>query len=179
MENYLKKYGQHALLTSILLIILSFFLIYKPIQSVNIIMILLGCIVVINGLIHAISYFSCPTELRAFNFELVQGILGIVVGFIFVLRPEWLLAILPIAIGIWIIVESIIRFQLALNMRTIENKKWILMVIFSIVTAVFGLFIIIYPIISAAVLTSLCGYVLLISEVINIIECVYIMMKLK
>lgn len=179
MEKYLKKYGTNSLIISLLLIILAVFLIFKPVSSINILMIILGAIIALDGLIHFISYFTSPLEFRAFNFELAQGILEMVAGFIFITHPSWLISILPFIIGAWIIFESIIKIQLAINMRETPESNWVIMLILSIITIVLGLYIILNPLASAAVAVSLCGVGLLISESLNAIECVYIMMRLK
>lgn len=179
MEDYLKKYGTHSLAISILLVLLSIFLIFTPITSLNVIFVLLGCVIAINGLVHVVSYFSGPSEFHLFSFELIQGIAGIVVGFLFVLHPEWLSTFLPFVVGIWILVESIIRFQISLNMKGIANSRWGVMLILSILTAILGIFIMVYPTATTAILISLCGLILLITEVINIIEEVFIMIRMK
>lgn len=179
METYLKKYGTHSLVISLALIVLSVFLIFKPVDSINVLMIIFGVIVSIDGLIHFISYFASPKELRPFSFELAQGILEVVAGFVFITHPGWLIAILPFIIGIWIILESIIKFQLSINMKDMPESNWIIMLILSIITIALGALIIANPTQTAAVAVSLCGVGLLISESLNAIECVYIMMKLK
>lgn len=179
MEDYLKKYGTHSLAISILLILLSVFLIFTPIASLNVIFVLIGCVIAINGLVHVVSYFSGPSEFRLFSFELIQGIAGIVIGFLFVLHPEWLSSFLPFVIGIWILIESIIRFQISINMKGIENSKWGLMLVLSVLTAILGIFIMIYPTATTAILISLCGLILLTTEVINVIEEIFIMIRMK
>ncbi len=179
MENYLKKYGTHSLIISVLLVILSIFLIFKPFESLNIVFILIGCVLAINGLVHAISYFSGPKEIQLFSFELIQGVAGIILGFLFILHPEWLSSFLPFVIGAWIIVESIIRFQISVNMRGIPNSRWMIMMILAILTVILGMFIMIYPAASSAILVTLCGIMLLVTEIIHIVEEVYLMIRMK
>lgn len=179
MEGYLKKYGMHSIVISILLIILSLLLVFKPIFTVNILIIFFGCIIAINGLIHTISYFQSPKEFRPFSFELVYGLIGIFAGFAFVLNPEFVQNFLPIVIGLWILIESLIHFQLSINMKEIPNSNWGIMLGLSILTAIFGIYIIIHPAISAALLTTFCGIFLLISELIHLFEEIYLMMQLK
>lgn len=179
MEEYLKKYGMHSILISIALIIFALLLIFKPIVTLSVLMIGFGCIIAINGLVHTISYFQSPVEFRPFSFELVYGILGIIAGFVIVLNPEFVIGILPFIIGLWILVESIIHFQLSINMRNIPNSNWVLMLILSILTTAFGIYIMFHPAVSATILTALCGAFLLISEIISVFESIYLMIRLK
>lgn len=179
MEEYLKKYGTHSLVISLCLIVLSIFLIFKPVVAMNILMIIFGLIISIDGLVHFISYFTSPKEFRAFSFELAQGVFEIITGIVFITHPNWLISILPFVVGIWIILESIIKFQLSINMKDIPESNWVIMLILSIITIALGILIIANPIETAAITVSLCGACLLISESLNVIECIYIMMKLK
>lgn len=179
MESYIKKYGRNSMLVSILLIILSFFLIFKPIDSINFIIMVLGFIITASGIMHIFAYFTSPVEFRAFSFELVRGILGIVAGIIFIAHPEWIHSFFPIIIGIWVIIESIINFQLSLSLKDFVTGGWMFMLISSIITAILGIFIIIHPLVSTAILATFCGICLLISEVMNVVEYAFIIKKLN
>lgn len=176
--DYIKKYAKNSLVVSILLIVLSLFLIIKPAQSLNFIMICLGCIVVLNGIIHTISYFTTPSEFKTFSFELVQGIICIVLGLVFILNPELINSFLPFIIGAWIIIESIVKIQLAFNVKDIQNSNWLLMLGLAIITLLLGIIIIFNPFATAITITTLCGIMLLISEVMNIGESIYFMRRM-
>ena len=180
MDNsFIRKYSANTLIVSVLLLFLSLFLIVKPIESLNFIMILLGCITVLDGIIHIISYFSTSSDLRVFSFELVQGILGTILGFVFIFNPQIIVSFLPFIIGAWIIVEGIIRFQFSFNMKGNTNGNWLIPLCLSILTVAFGFIIIFNPFGTAIAITSLAGIFLCVSEILNIVESVYIMIKFK
>lgn len=162
-----------------MLIVLSIFLISRPTQSLNFLVITFGVILVINGLIHIISYFSTKDDFMIFNFELIQGIISIITGLLFIFQPRIISAFLPFFVGVWIIIESVIKFQVALNLRGIEGTNWIMMLVLSILTAIIGIIIILNPFASAIALTTVCGILLLISEAINLCESIYLIAKLK
>lgn len=177
METFIKKYSKHSLIISILLLILSLFLIMKPAESLQFIVVFLGCTIILDGVIHTISYFSTPQEFKIFSFELIQGVLAIILGLVFVANPTLITGILPFIIGAGIIIESIVRFQFALNVRNVEHSNWFILVLVAILTAAIGLLIIFNPFGTAIAITLLAGILLLVSEVINIIESIYIMTK--
>lgn len=179
METHIKRYGKNSIIVSSLLILLSLFLIFKPIDSINFIIIALGFIVTANGISHIFTYFTSPIEFRAFSFELVSGILGIVIGIIFISHPEWIHSFLPIIIGVWIIIESIINFQIALDLKRIVASHWSVMLILSIITAILGIIIIVHPLATAAILTTYYGICLLISEIMNIVAYTFIIKEIK
>ena len=47
--NYIKKYEKYSIITSILMIILSIFLIIKPVKSIEIFVVMFSSIMFING----------------------------------------------------------------------------------------------------------------------------------
>ena len=84
MEKYIRKIGLNSIVISLLLIVLALFMIIKPLGTVNVLMLILGYILIVDGLIHFISYFSIKTEYRFFSYELAQSILYILLGLIIV-----------------------------------------------------------------------------------------------
>lgn len=175
MEEYIQKYAKNSIVVSILLILLSMFLIFKPVQSLNLIMIALGVIVIFYGLIHAVSYFSAPKEYKIFSFELVQGVLFIVLGMVIVLNPSLINSFLTYILGAWIMIQSIIKIQLAFNIKTAESRNWIWMLILAVVSFLLGIVVIINPFATIATITTICGIILFVSEIMNIIEAIFVM----
>lgn len=176
---FIRKYSANTLIVSVLLLILSLFLIVKPIASLNFIMVLLGCITLLDGIIHVVSYFVSSKEWRAYSFELIQGILGAMLGFAFIFNPQVIVSFLPFIIGAWIVIEGIIKLQFAFNMRGNETGNWIILLLLSILTIVFGFVIVFNPFGTAVAITSLAGILLLINETINIVESIYVIVKFK
>ncbi|MDD3304123.1 MAG: DUF308 domain-containing protein [Clostridia bacterium] len=179
MQEFIKKYSKNTLLISILLLILSIFFMLKPLSSIYILVRLFAGIVVIDGIIHIISYFKTPQEIKIFSFEFLEGLIEIIGGGLTLFFPEWISAIFPIVIGLWIMLSSVIKFQLSLNLKYVEGSRWLMLLILSIITAILGFIIILNPMISTAAITAICGVILFTSELINIIEYIFILIKLK
>ncbi len=178
MEDLFKKYTIRSIIISILLILLAIVLICNPSQLLNTIMIILGIMVVVDGIWHIISYFNEPVEFKAFSFELLEGIAEIVLGFIFISNPAKVFELIYLLIGIWIIFESIVKLQMSFNLKDfVEN--WKIMVIVSILSILLGIFIIAHPFVAANVLYTICGIVLLVTEILNLIEAIYINIKIR
>lgn len=179
MQEFIKKYSKNTLLISVLLLILSIFLMLKPLSSINVIVRLFAGIIVIDGIIHIVSYFKTPREFKIFSFEFLEGIVEIIAGGFTLFFPQWISTIFPIIIGVWIILSSIIKFQLALNLKNVERSNWLMLLLLSIITMVLGIIIIFNPIISTITITAISGIILFTSELINIVEYIFILVKLK
>lgn len=178
MDGYLKKYGTNSFIMSLILIVFSIILIIKPIAILNTVMIIVGIIIFLDGIMHFISYAKKPDQFKTLNVELAQGIIESLVGAILIFHPTWLVSIFPFLIGAWIIYESVIKIQLAITYRESSNNKWIIMLVLSILTIILGLYLMINPIESVATVIRICSIGLLISEILNAIECSYMMIKL-
>ena len=142
----------------------------NPISTINVMMIVFGVILVLDGLVHLVSYFAIKDEYRFFSSELVQAIIYIILGFLLMLNYYNISYLLPIVLGIWIVVESLFKLQIALNIRDIYDSHWGLLLGMSIITALLGAVILFNPVQSLALLTRICGVVLMIAEVISIFE---------
>lgn len=170
MENYIRKLGRNSIILSIILLVFGLLMYTNPISTVNVMMIIFGVILVLDGLVHLVSYFAIKDEYRFFSSELVQAIIYIILGFVLMINYYNVSYLLPIVLGIWIVVESLFKLQIALNIRDIYDSHWGLLLGMSIITALLGVVILFNPVQSLALLTRICGVVLMIVEVISIFE---------
>ena len=170
MENYIRKLGRNSIILSIILLVFGLFMYTNPISTINVMIIVFGVILVLDGLVHLVSYFAIKDEYRFFSSELVQAIIYIILGFLLMLNYYNISYLLPIVLGIWIVVESLFKLQIALNIRDIYDSHWGLLLGMSIITALLGAVILFNPVQSLALLTRICGVVLMIAEVISIFE---------
>lgn len=177
--EYVKKYERNSILTSILMAIVAILLITMPKTVLNTVIIVLGVIGLIDGAFHTISYVITKKEMKVFSNELFQGILEVIAGILLLKFKANIISIVPIIIGIWIIIEGIMKFQLSFNLRTLIDSKWILLLIFSIVSVILGVLIIINPFNTVMTLTVISGIFLLATAICNLIESIYVLIKLK
>ena len=177
MEKYIRKLGRNSIIFSMLLIVFGLFMFTKPLDTMNVLMILFGILLVLNGLVHLVSYFSIKNEFRFFSGELAQSIIYIILGFILMCNYDKISGILPIILGIWIIVESIFKLQISLNIRDIYDSHWGIMLTMSIITGLLGTVILFNPFDSLALFLRVAGIVIMIVELISIFEDISIISR--
>lgn len=179
MESYIRKLGRNSIFISILLIVLSIFMIARPETTLSTIIILFGYVLVFDGLIHFLSYFTIKNEYRYFSYELAQAIIDVVLGFIIVCNVASVRTFLPIVLGIWIVLESILKIQIAFNIRGVRDTKWGIMFFMSLVSVALGVGMIAYPISSSDALIKIAGCVLLFTQIMNLYNDIYIINEFK
>lgn len=177
--EYIKKYEKSSIITSILMITMSVLLILKPETMLNTIITILGTIVLVEGIIRIILYFFTGKETRVFSSALIEGTLSIIVAALILSNKEFMISVLPVVVGIWIIVKSIIKLQLSFNMKSADENAWIFIFISSIITLILGIIAITSPFEVMVTITVLSGIMLLITGIIDVIESICIIRKLK
>lgn len=177
MIDNIKKYEKTSIATSILLIIFSLFLIFKPEASLNFIVIVIGAFMALVGIIHMVSYFTSNKEFRSMSTELIEGTLYAVIGIFLIFKPNILNEFLGVIVGAWQIIQFIIKFQFAFNLKSVSSPAWALMLASSILHLVFGLFMLINPFGSLAAITTVAGIILLLTEIGNVAESIYLLIN--
>lgn len=179
MIELIKRYSKSSIFVSILLIIFSIALMLKPMESLNMIISIFGILVLINGITNILSYIKTPKEFSFFNFELTIGILECIFGTFCIINPGMIGGIINVAIGVWILMSSVIRFQVALDIKNIGDKNYVILLVLSVVTFILSLLLITDPFSSIMALTTIIGVCMFISEIINIVQYVIILIKVK
>ena len=179
MVERVKNYEKTSIATSILLIVLSFFLIFKPEASLNFIVIVIGAFLSLLGIIHMVSYFTSNIENKTISTELIQGTIYTIIGLFLIFRPSILNEFLGVIIGAWQIIQFIVKFQFAFNLKSASSPTWVLMLVTALVHLVFGLVLIINPFATLATITMVTGIILLITEIGNMVESVTMLFKLS
>lgn len=68
--------------------------------------------------------------------------------------------------------------QISLNIKTDMQSNWILVLVFSIISLIIGIFILFNPM-YGYITISIMGVFLAVYEILNIVESIYILNKLK
>ena len=112
IKKYIKKCEIYSMIISILMVVLSLFLIFKPIKSIETLVLLFSIIMLVNGIIGVITYFTIESDERLFSFDLLSGIINILAGVLVFIYRSSLVEVFPIMLGIYVIVSSL-RITLA------------------------------------------------------------------
>ena len=82
-------------------------------------------------------------------------------------------------LGIFIVVNSALKVQYAIELKQYNNKMWMTTLILSFITLVFGVVLIFNPFEGAVVLTQVIGIFIILYSVLDVIECYIIKKNLK
>ena len=179
MENYIRKIGKTSLITSFVLLFIGFFMATRPSESIDILIVLFGAVLIIDSVAHFFSYFNIEDEYRFFSYELAQAIICIIFGLLVICYFESVKIFIPIVSGIWIVLNGILKLQIALNIRDVRNVNWGIMLSMSMIAIAIGFAIIIHPVVTSTYIFTICGSVIVITQLMNIYDDYYILSNVK
>ena len=179
IRDYIKRCEGYSIVISILMIVLSIFLMINPLESLEAFVIMFSFIIILNGVAYFVSYFNMPKKDKLFSFDILMGLITLIAGILIFIYRANLINIFPIILGIWIIVSNLIKMQLSINLSAIAGSNWFLLLITQILMIILGVVLITNPFSSLIALTTLAGSFLIIAEVASLIESIYILVKLR
>ena len=178
MKEIIKKKEIKGILGSLLLIVLSVFLMLKPIEIIGTLIKVIGMILLICGVFDFTNYFVNKKEESLFDYGLVKGIIEITIGVLFIFKYDLLINLFPCILGLIIVFINIFKLQTSISLKEFESN-YMTGVIISSLSIILGLVIVINPFETLEVVIIVSGAVLLISELSNIIYSISVLKFFK
>ncbi len=166
MKSFLKKSGWSDILVSIVFAIIGIFMIVKTDAALKIISYILGGMFIIIGIIKSIDYFASKGKYDFYNYDLIYGIIAIIIGLVTIFCSGLIESMLRIMISLWIIYSGLVRLSFSLKLRTAQLNMWSVSLILSIIMVIGGIYMLFQN--GALVLTV--GIIMLVYSVIDLIE---------
>ncbi len=179
MENKIKRTFNTNLVISFFFVVIGLFLFIKPDTTISVISYSIGGILLASGLYSCYKYFSVQSIGNVFNFELVYGVLLSLGGIFLIFNPHALASLFPIILGLWIIVNSVTKFQYALVLKRVKNEDWVYTCLISVLTLIWGIVLLYNPFESALLITQIIGIFIIVYAVLDIVDNFIIRKNLK
>lgn len=179
IRDLICRFEKKNIFSSILLIVFAVLLILKPVNMTKTLIMIIGLLLVIDGFIAVINYLTSDKNYQMFSTGIFEGIIEVLAGALFLLYYETLMQAFPIILGIIIVIKNIFKLQVALNLRQLGYADWVYNLLIALIVMLLGVVVILNPFTSLKVLVVTSGFIILVSESINIIYSVVIMKKLK
>jgi uncharacterized membrane protein HdeD (DUF308 family) len=165
---------------AVLYILLGIVLIANPEFSALVICRLFGVIMLVPGIFKLLDFFVSKNFYDSLlESDIVIGIFSIFLGCLMLIAPKTIIAAVPIILGLVIIVDSIFRFQLSINLKKHEYRSWNIHLWLSLLTALLGLLLLFNPFAGSIFLTRLVGIALVINGVFNLWGMIFISKIMK
>ena len=177
IKEYIKKYSKASIITSVIMIVASVLLIVFPKTMLDIVVYVISGALFVDGLIHLVTYFALTHDMRIFSNDLLEGILALLAGVSF--NADAFISALTMIIGLWIVIKGLLNLQLSFQLQQIIEFNWFWIFLCAVLCVALGVFIIVHPIDMAIGLTMAEGIELLVTEVLSLIQTIYVLYKLN
>lgn len=175
----LKNLKISFIISSILYIALGVVLLVWPTTSLKVICYAFGGITLFYGLFRLASYLGNRENSSVLQADAFIGIIMIGLGIFLLIKPDTILSILPIVLGLFIIFNSIIKLQHAFELKAAYYEKWWIILFLGIATAALGTVIVLNPFQTMEITLMAMGVVLIIDGVSNIFTILFVTIILK
>ena len=126
-----------------------------------------GISLILFGIIKLVGYFSKDLFRLAFENDLASGILMLAIGVNLLIRTQEVLASFATVLGILILMDGLLKIQIAVEARPFGIRLWWLILASAIVTGVFGALLIFRPSESQDMMMRFMGVALILDAVLN------------
>lgn len=179
IEKKIKKTFNLSLVSSIIFVIVGLFLFIKPGTTISIISYVTGGVLLLMGLISVYKYFTSYSVINLFGFQLAYGVLLIIAGLFLVIDTSIFAKVINVILGIWIIVNSITKFQYGFVLKRSKNSDWLYTILVSLLSFIWGIVLLINPFSSALTITQIIGIFIIVYAVLDIIDNFIIRRNIK
>lgn len=139
----LKTIRNSLIVTSVLYIILGVILVIYPDTMLKIACTLIGAVTLIYG---AVRVFGCMRDKEnKSRFEMVVGILLAALGIFLLVCPQLVASVIPVALGLYIFVDSFTGISKAWEMKAQGYDRWWVGLLISLVVLVLGAILVLNP----------------------------------
>lgn len=156
------------ILLSVALCVLGGVLIAVPNFSAALLCRLVGVTMLLFGAVKIIGYCSKDLYRLAFQYDLAFGILLIALGGILLIRPDTMVQIICIIMGVCVLADALLKIQISIDSKAFGLEKWWLILVTAILTGVAGFLLVLRPMESARAVMILLGVTLITEGLLNL-----------
>ncbi len=166
MESFLKKTGWTSIITSVIMAIVGVIIICNPTVTMKIVAYTLGAVFIAFGVIKLINYFVAKGTYDFYNYEMIYGLLAVIIGIITIAYSNTIATIFRMIIGVWIIYSGLMRLGLVMKLKNLGINEWKYALVISILILICGF----YVLVKAETIGVAIGIAVLIYSIMDIIE---------
>ena len=176
MGTFVEGMKKNYFISAILTIALGAVLVIWPDWSGRILCYLLGAALILMGGIQLIVCIRAERIGFYSKFSMLMNIILILLGVWVCIRPDTVLSLVPVIIGIVMLIHGCMDLQFTMDIKHAGSGKWWIALIFALVTLTLGVFLVMHPFLAFEITMLIIGIGLLydgISDLVLMIVAAY------
>ena len=179
MRDLTKRIFWASIASTLVMLLFGILLFIFPETVIKSVAIAMGVIFIMIGVIPIINYFRFRATGFTTTFSFLLGIFCIVAGLILLMNENILGTIIPILTGVWMIINSINRISISMDLRDDKIPFWVITFIYAILTLVAGVLLILDPVNGGKLVTKTIGIIICVYSTLDVIDLILIRIKAK
>ncbi|MDE6219694.1 MAG: DUF308 domain-containing protein [Lachnospiraceae bacterium] len=161
MKSIIQDMKQNYFVNAIIMVVLGLVLVIWPHILGVMLCYLLGGALILMGVIQLVSFLRGERIGFYSKFNMIMGIVLILLGIWICTQPRIVLSIIPVVVGIIVLLHGLMDIQYTLDIKRTGNTKWWIALIAAIITFVVGLLLILNPFTAYEITMVLLGIAML------------------
>lgn len=161
MGTFVEGMKKNYFISAILTIALGAVLVIWPDWSGRILCYLLGAALILMGGIQLIVCIRAERIGFYSKFSMLMNIILILLGVWVCIRPDTVLSLVPVIIGIVMLIHGCMDLQFTMDIKHAGSGKWWIALIFALVTLTLGVFLVMHPFLAFEITMLIIGIGLL------------------
>lgn len=164
MKELLKRIKADVLISSVVCILLGVLLLFKADMAVNLVCVIIALTLIILGVVYIIGFL---TSHFVNMIGLIGGLLMLIFGIWFYVKPEVLASLIPCVIGLILVVHGMNSIRIATETKNNNYDKWWSVLLAALLTIILGVLIIVFAFRVATFAVQILGVALIYDAVAN------------
>lgn len=175
----LKKLKWNVIISSVIYVALGVILLIWPEMTAKNICYVVGVISIAVGVVNLIDYIRRDYSVDAYRYNLVYGLVFILLGVVIFAKVETVISIIPFLLGFAVTISGLLKFQNAVDLVRMKYSGWGVIMIVAILNIAFGVVLILNPFASVMVLFICIGIGMIYSGVSDLIATIMLSKSIK
>lgn len=177
METAFQKIIMTEMVFSVVYALFGLIVVLNSDMTNKVVGLLIGTFLLIAGMIHVFSFIE-KSKIRLFHYNIVFGVLDILLGILIMFNPLSIINFLNITLGIWLIVESANKIVYFFYLKKAGEPSRRILLSSSVLFLFLGVMILINPF-RNIVITQTVGMFIILYNVLNLSDLVLLKKKSK
>ena len=167
-----KKVKRDVYVFAIAFIVMGLVMIIFPQFTLEMLCYLIAAVLGVLGVFNLIVYFTRDILKDVYRYDFVTGVMMILVAIIFIVKSELMIDLIPVIMGIIVFWNGVTKLQRSIDLLRTGYNGWIFVLIISLMSLSFGVFIILQPDFIAQAVMIIIGISLVFGGVSDVISLV-------
>ena len=166
------KWGYVAI--SVFYLVLGIIMVVRPDSSLALICRGLGILTALFGAVRIVQYFVRTPQGIGQRYDLAGGLFCLLIAALLIWRAKEIVAILSVVVGIFILIDSVFKLQVAFDARRTGVASWIMMMVLACVSLLLGILLVFDTFKGQAVISVIMGAALIYEAVADLFTVFYV-----